>query len=65
MNWRCGYCLDDALAREFWRLQKMEMEADKALDSRGRRSPVDRQIIEGQKALIRRIEKALTGDKTP
>jgi hypothetical protein len=62
--------LSERLTLERERLERMEAEADKALDSKGRRSPVDKRIIEGQVRLVRQIKNALidsetTGDKTP
>lgn len=62
--------LSERLTLERERLERMEATADKALDSKGRRSPVDARIIEAQKGFIRRIKAALiaeelTGDKTP
>jgi hypothetical protein len=58
----------DRLKLERERLERMEAEADKALDSKGRRSPLDARTIEAQKGMIRRIKNALvesetTGDK--
>ena len=56
--------LNERLTAERQRLERMEAEADKALDSKGHRSPIDARQIEAQKGTIRRIKNALYEHET-